>query len=138
MRCLFFLYLLKFFFKDVSDTAIASHSSLNRFPVLLSPRRLCRSRCEFFPCMALCLYCVCVCVCVSLCVCVSVSVCELPQLLSSKESACNTGEEGLIPGLGRSPGGGNGNPLQYSCLGISWTRRPGGPRSMGLQRVGQG
>ena len=34
----------------------------------------------------------------------------------SKESACNAGELGLIPGLGRSPGGGNGNPLQYSCL----------------------
>ena len=29
---------------------------------------------------------------------------------------------GLIPGLGRSPGGGNGNPLQYSCLGISMDR----------------
>ena len=36
--------------------------------------------------------------------------------LSSKESPCNVGDEGLIPGLGRSPGGGNGNPLQYSCL----------------------
>ena len=33
-----------------------------------------------------------------------------------KESACNTGEEGSIPGLGRSLGEGNGNPLQYSCL----------------------
>jgi len=33
-----------------------------------------------------------------------------------EESACNTGEEGLIPGLGRSLGEGNGNPLQYSCL----------------------
>ena len=33
-----------------------------------------------------------------------------------KESACNTGDPGLIPGLGRSPGEGNGNPLQYSCL----------------------
>ena len=29
---------------------------------------------------------------------------------------CNAGDLGLIPGLGRSPGGGNGNPLQYSCL----------------------
>jgi len=37
--------------------------------------------------------------------------------LSSKESACNTGDMDLIPGLGRSPGEGNGNPLQYSCLG---------------------
>ena len=35
-------------------------------------------------------------------------------------------EEGLIPGLGRSPGGGHGSPLQYSCLEISWTEEPGG------------
>ena len=34
----------------------------------------------------------------------------------SKESACNAGEPGLIPGSARSPGEGNGNPLQYSCL----------------------
>ena len=33
-----------------------------------------------------------------------------------KASACNTGDLGSIPGLGRSPGEGNGNPLQYSCL----------------------
>ena len=33
-----------------------------------------------------------------------------------KVSASNTGDLGLIPGLGRSPGEGNGNPLQYSCL----------------------
>ena len=33
-----------------------------------------------------------------------------------KESACNAGDLGSIPGLGRSPGGGHGNPLQYSCL----------------------
>ena len=33
-----------------------------------------------------------------------------------KASACNAGDPGLIPGLGRSPGEGNGNPLQYSCL----------------------
>ena len=36
--------------------------------------------------------------------------------LSGKESACNTGDLGSIPRLGRSPGVGNGNPLQYSCL----------------------
>ena len=43
----------------------------------------------------------------------------LPQWLSSKESAYNVGDdrdEGSIPGLGRSPGEGHGNPLQYSCL----------------------
>ena len=34
----------------------------------------------------------------------------------SKVSACNAGDTGSIPGLGRSPGEGNGNPLQYSCL----------------------
>ena len=33
-----------------------------------------------------------------------------------KESACNAGDPGLIPGLGRSPGEGRDNPLQYSCL----------------------
>ena len=33
-----------------------------------------------------------------------------------KESACNAGDLGLIPGSGRSPGGGNGNPLQHACL----------------------
>ena len=33
-----------------------------------------------------------------------------------KESTCNAGYLSLIPGLGRSPGGGHGNPLQYSCL----------------------
>ena len=33
-----------------------------------------------------------------------------------KESACNTGDPGLIPGSGRTPGEGNGTPLQYSCL----------------------
>ena len=35
----------------------------------------------------------------------------------SKDFACNVGEPGSIPGSGRSPGEGNGNPLQYSCLG---------------------
>ena len=34
----------------------------------------------------------------------------------SKESACNAGDKGCIPGLGRSPEEGNRNPLQYSCL----------------------
>ena len=39
-----------------------------------------------------------------------------PCSLVGKESACNAGDLGLIPGLGRLPGEGNGNPLQYSCL----------------------
>ena len=34
----------------------------------------------------------------------------------SEESTCNVGDVGSIPGLGRSPGGGHGDPLQYSCL----------------------
>ena len=37
--------------------------------------------------------------------------------LSGKQSACNAGEAGSIPVLGRFPGRGNGNPLQYACLG---------------------
>ena len=40
----------------------------------------------------------------------------------SKKSACNVGDLGLIPGLGRSPGGGHGNQLQYSCLENSMDR----------------
>ena len=42
----------------------------------------------------------------------------------SKESAHNAGDPGLIPGSGGSPGGGHGNPLQYSCLGNPWTEEP--------------
>ena len=47
-----------------------------------------------------------------------------------KESACNAGDLGLIPGSGRSPGEGNGNLLQYSCLensmdrGTWWAKNP--------------
>ena len=39
-----------------------------------------------------------------------------------EDSACHAGDMGLVPGLGRSPGEGNGNPLQYSCLGNSMNR----------------
>ena len=46
---------------------------------------------------------------------------------AGKESACNAGDRGSIPGLGRSPGEGKGYPLQYSGL----------EKSMGSQRVGQ-
>ena len=42
---------------------------------------------------------------------------DFPGGLDGKESACNVGDQGSIPGSGRSPGEGNGNPLQYSCLG---------------------
>ena len=41
---------------------------------------------------------------------------RFPWWLSGKESSCNAGDAGSIPGLGRSPGGENDNPLQYSCL----------------------
>ena len=41
----------------------------------------------------------------------------LPGGSAHKESTCNAGDQNLIPGLGRSPGGGNGSPLQNSCLG---------------------
>ena len=40
----------------------------------------------------------------------------------SKQSVCNAGDLGSIPGSGRSPGEGNGNPLQYSCLENSMDR----------------
>ena len=53
-----------------------------------------------------------------------------------KESTCNVGDLGLIPGSGVFPGEGNGYPLQYSCLRIPWIEEPGGLQSMGLQRVG--
>ena len=48
-----------------------------------------------------------------------------PWGLSSKDSACSSGAAGgtsLIPGLGGSPGGGQGNPLQCSCLENPWDR----------------
>ena len=40
-----------------------------------------------------------------------------PWWLSGKESTCNVEERGSVTSLGRSPGEGNGNPFQYSCLG---------------------
>jgi len=61
-----------------------------------------------------------------------------------KEPTCNVGDLGLIPGLGRSPGEGNGYPLQYSCLENSMNRGAwrgwgvvgGGVQPMGLLKVG--
>ena len=55
-----------------------------------------------------------------------------------KEFVCNAGDSrdlGLIPALGRFPEEGNGNPLQYPCLGSSWTEEPGGIQSIELQEV---
>ena len=45
---------------------------------------------------------------------------------AGKQSTCNVGDLGLIPGLGRSPGGGHSNPPQYSSWRIPWTGEPGG------------
>ena len=41
---------------------------------------------------------------------------HLPSSSNSKESACNAGDPNSVPRLGRFPGGGHGNPIQYSCL----------------------
>ena len=69
----------------------------------------------------------------------------LPRWLSSKESDCNAGDVGSIPGLGRSLGGGHGNPFQYSFFFFTpvflpgespWTEEPGGLQSIGSQSVG--
>ena len=68
----------------------------------------------------------------------SVDLCSnlgFPGGSRGKESACNAGDLGLIPGLGRSSGEGNVNPLQYSCLEIPRTGEPGGLQSMESQRV---
>ena len=54
---------------------------------------------------------------------------------TAKESAWNVGDLDSIPQLGKSPGEGNGNPFQYSCLENSMDREPGGQQSTGLQRV---
>ena len=81
-----------------------------------------------------------------------------PWWLSGKESSCNAGVQSSAPRSGRSPGEGNGNPLQYSCLGnpmdreasvqfsrsvvsdslrpheLQHIRSPGGSQFMGSQR----
>ena len=53
----------------------------------------------------------------------------------SEESPCSAGDPGSIPGLGRSPGGGHGNPLQHSCLEKPVDRGAGGLQSTGSQSV---
>ena len=53
----------------------------------------------------------------------------------SKESACNAGDQGSIPGSERSPREGNDYPLQISCLENSMTEKPGGLQSIGLKTV---
>ena len=61
----------------------------------------------------------------------------IPGSSEVKTSAWNAGDLGSIPGLGRSPGEGKGNPLQYFAWRIPWREEPGGLQSMGSQRVGQ-
>ena len=58
-----------------------------------------------------------------------------PQRFSGKEPACSVEDQGLIPASGRSPGEGNGNPLQYSCLGNPTDR---GAWWTTVQRVAKG
>ena len=53
-----------------------------------------------------------------------------------KESICNAGDLGSIPGLGRTPGGGNGNPLQYPCLENPMDRGAWQAIVHGVARVG--
>ena len=54
--------------------------------------------------------------------CVPLFLWGFPGCSGGKESACSAGDPGSIPGLGRSPGEGNGYPLQYSCLDNSMDR----------------
>ena len=54
---------------------------------------------------------------------------------NDKESVCSAGDPGLIPGLGMSPGEGNGYHSNILAWRIPWTEEPGGLRSMGSQRV---
>ena len=61
---------------------------------------------------------------------------RFPGGSADKESTCNAGDLGSIPGLGRSPGGGNGNPLQYSCLGNPMDRGAWRATVLGSQRLG--
>ena len=77
-------------------------------------------------CMYIGMYCICVCV--GMC-CVYMSYVRvglgLPSGSGVKNLTCNAGDGGSIPGLGKIPGGGHGNPLQYSCL-----ENPHGQRSL--------
>ena len=54
----------------------------------------------------------------------------------SKESACSAGDPGLIPGLGRSPGEGNGNPIQYPYLENLMDRGPWRAAVHGVAKLG--
>ena len=66
------------------------------------------------------------------------SFCGLSWELSSKEPTYSAGDAGQIPGFGRSPGEGNGNPFQYSCLRNPMDRGGGSwwATVHGVQRAG--
>ena len=51
-----------------------------------------------------------------------------------KNPPANAGDMGLIPGTGRFPGEGNGNPSSILAWDIPWTKEPGGLQSMGLKK----
>ena len=61
---------------------------------------------------------------------------DFPGGSDSKASVYNSGDPGLIPGLGRSPGEENGNPLQYSCLENPMDRKAWGAIVHTVARVG--
>ena len=77
------------------------------------------------------------------CICITLEITSsVAQLVKNppaiQETACNNGDAGLIPELGRSPGEGNDNPLQCSCLENPMVRGAcslQAPQSMGSQRV---
>ena len=81
-------------------------------------------------------------VCVCVCVCITTSsssfhlLMDFPCSSVSKESACNAGDPGLIPGSGRSLGEGNGSPFQYSCLESPMNRGAWQATVYGVARVG--
>ena len=52
----------------------------------------------------------------------------------TENPTANMRDTGSISGLERASGEGNGNQLQYSCLGIPWTEEPGGLKAMGSQK----
>ena len=64
-------------------------------------------------------------------------VAGLPSWLSGEESACNAGDAGSVPGAGRSPGEGNGYPLQYSCPKNSMNRIHGIGKLFGASQMVQ-
>ena len=66
----------------------------------------------------------------------SIPLASSSLLAQSVESACNAGDPGSIPGLGRSPGEGNDNPLQYSCLEDPKDRGAWRATVHGVARVG--